>query len=45
MAQEDCGNYTVALYGAVFGLNSAVTNFEFNAAAHDFIVPYATDLK
>lgn len=45
LAQEDCGNYTVALYGAVFGLNSAVTNFEFNAAAHDFIVPYATDLK
>ena len=45
LAQDDCGLYTVALYGAVFGLNPSVTNFEYNAAAHDFIVPYATDLK
>lgn len=44
IAQEDCGVYTVALYGAVFGLNPEITNFEYNAAAHDFIVPYSTDL-
>lgn len=45
IAQEDLPNYTVALYGAVFGLNPAVTNFEYNAAAHDFIIPFATDLQ
>ena len=45
IAQNDCGAYTVALYGAVFGLNPAVENFDYNAAAHDFIVPYNTDLK
>ena len=44
-AQEDCAGYTVALYGAVFGLNPAVTNFSYNAAAHDFIIPAETDLK
>ena len=33
------------LYGAVFALSKDVVNFEFNAAAHDFIVPYITDLK
>ena len=44
VAQEDAGIYTVALYGAVFGLSDRVTNFDYNAAAHDFIVPYNTDL-
>jgi len=44
IAQEDAGIYTVALYGAVFGLSKGVTNFEYNAAAHDFIVPNNTDL-
>lgn len=45
IAQEECGVFTVALYGAVFGLSQNVINFEYNAAAHDFIVPYGVDLK
>ena len=45
LAQEDVCIYTPALYGAVFALSKDVVNFEFNAAAHDFIVPYITDLK
>lgn len=45
IGQEDLPEYTVALYGAVFGLSPAVKNFSYNAAAHDFIVPYATDLQ
>lgn len=45
LAQEDVCIYTPVLYGAVFALSKDVVNFEFNAAAHDFIVPYNTDLK
>ena len=45
IGQNDAAIYTVALYGAVFGLNSNITNFEYNAAAHDFIVPYNVDLQ
>ncbi|MGI6012841.1 MAG: ABC transporter substrate-binding protein [Oscillospiraceae bacterium] len=45
LAQEDAAIYTVALYGAVFAMNSDVTGFEYSAAVHDFIVPYSTDLK
>ena len=33
------------LYGAVFALSKDVDNFQYNAAAHDFIVPYETSLK
>ncbi len=45
IAQDDAAVYTVALYGAVFAINSKVTGFEYSAAVHDFIVPYSTDLK
>ncbi|MCI1999752.1 MAG: ABC transporter substrate-binding protein [Clostridia bacterium] len=45
LGQEDACIYTPVLYGAVFAVSKNVTNFEFNAAAHDFIVPYNTDLK
>jgi peptide/nickel transport system substrate-binding protein len=45
IAQDDAAIYTVALYGAVFAMNSKVTGFEYSAAVHDFIVPYSTDLS
>lgn len=45
VAQEDAVVYTVALYGAVFAMDSDITGFEYSAAVHDFIVPYSTDLK
>ena len=45
LAQEDAAIFTPALYGAVFALSSDVTNFQYNAAAHDFIVPYETSLE
>ena len=45
LAQEDAAIFTPALYGAVFALSKDVTNFQYNAAAHDFIVPYGTSLK
>lgn len=45
LAQEDAAIFTPALYGAVFALSKDVTNFQYNAAAHDFIVPYETSLK
>ena len=45
LAQEDAAVYTVALYGAVFAMNSKTTGFEYSAAVHDFIVPYSTDLS
>ncbi len=45
LAQDDAAVYTVALYGAVFAMNSKVTGFSYSAAVHDFIVPYSTDLK
>lgn len=45
LAQNDAAVYTVALYGAVFGMNANITGFEYSAAVHDFIVPYSTDLK
>lgn len=42
LAQKDVCIFTPALYGAVFALSKNVSNFEYNAAAHDFIVPYET---
>ena len=45
IAQQDACVFTPALYGAVFAISNDVVNFEYNAAAHDFIVPYETDLK
>lgn len=45
LAQDDAAIYTVALYGAVFAMNSKTTGFEYSAAVHDFIVPYSTDLS
>lgn len=45
IAQDDAAVYTVALYGAVFAMNSKVTGFSYSAAVHDFIVPNSTDLK
>lgn len=45
LAQEDAAIFTPALYGAVFALSKDVTDFQYNAAAHDFIVPYETSLK
>jgi peptide/nickel transport system substrate-binding protein len=45
LAQNDAAVYTVALYGAVFAMNSKITGFSYSAAVHDFIVPYSTDLK
>ena len=45
LAQEDAVIFTPALYGAVFALSKDVDNFQYNAAAHDFIVPYETSLK
>lgn len=45
LAQEDAAIFTPALYGAVFALSKDVDNFQYNAAAHDFIVPYETSLK
>ncbi len=45
LAQDDAAIYTVALYGAVFAMNSKATGFEYSAAVHDFIVPYSTDLS
>ena len=45
LAQEDAAIFTPALYGAVFALSDRVTNFRYNAAAHDFIVPYETALE
>lgn len=45
VAQQDAALFTPALYGAVFAVSKDVTGFEFNAAAHDFIVPYETDIK
>ena len=45
LAQEDAAIFTPALYGAVFALSKDVTGFQYNAAAHDFIVPYETSLN
>lgn len=45
LAQNDAAVYTVALYGAVFAMNSKITGFSYSAAVHDFIVPYTTGLK
>lgn len=45
LAQEDAAIFTPTLYGAVFALSDKVTNFRYNAAAHDFIVPYETALE
>lgn len=45
LAQEDAAIFTPALYGAVFALSDRVTNFRYNAAAHDFIVHYETALE
>lgn len=45
LAQEDAAIFTPALYGTVFALSKDVENFRYNAAAHDFIVPYETSLK
>lgn len=45
LAQEDAAIFTPALYGAVFALSKDVADFQYNAAAHDFIVPYETSLK
>ncbi len=44
LGQDDAVVYTVALYGAVFGLNPNITGFSYSAAVHDFIVPYTTDI-
>ena len=45
LAQEDAAIFTPALYGAVFALSDNVTHYRYNAAAHDFIVPYETALE
>ena len=44
LAQDDAVVYTMANYGAVFGLNPNITGFSYSAAVHDFIVPYTTDI-
>ncbi|MCR5582162.1 MAG: hypothetical protein K6F70_00890 [Eggerthellaceae bacterium] len=44
LAADDAVVYTVANYGAVFGLNPKITGFSYSAAVHDFIVPYSTDI-
>ena len=44
LGQDDAVVYTVAYYGAVFGLNPNITGFSYSAAVHDFIVPYTTDI-
>ncbi len=44
LAADDAVVYTVANYGAVFGLNPKITGFSYSAAVHDFIVPYTTDI-
>lgn len=44
IAQDDAVVYTMANYGAVFGLNPNITGFSYSAAVHDFIVPYTTDI-
>ncbi len=44
LSQDDAVVYTVANYGAVFGLNPKITGFSYSAAVHDFIVPYSTDI-
>ena len=45
LAQDDAVVYTVANYGAVFGLNPKLTGFSYSAAVHDFVVPYTTDIS
>ncbi len=45
IAQEDVAVYTVANYGAVFVLSERIKNFLYNAAVHDFVVPYDTDIE
>jgi peptide/nickel transport system substrate-binding protein len=45
IGQDDAAIYTVADYASVFIINDRLKGLTFNPAAHDYIVPYTTDLS